>query len=99
MKDKFALHQVAETKKREEVNDSRKYKEEYEKELAFWKRYISLLKANCGERALKLLESTKKPSETDEFTKFKSGLLGVKYTGDAFALNAEELTKDSLGKL
>ncbi len=63
------------------VEDERTKKAAYEKELAFWQHYIDLLKAGKAKEALELLKKTKKPTETSEFTNFKKGLFGVKYTG------------------
>ena len=66
-------------------------KKALEEEVAFWRGYIDLLKAGKAKDALELLTKKKKPSQTDEFSKFKKGLLGVKYKGEVALLNADTL--------
>lgn len=87
---KKAEQRAKETREQEE-----KKKKKLEKELAFWREYIELLKAGKTKAALVLLKKKKKPSQTDEFAKFKKGLFTVKYKGDVALLNAETLAENS----
>lgn len=101
-KKKLAEQRAAEVKRREKekrAEEKRKKEEQewrkIEKELAFWREYIELLKAGKAKEALFLLDKHKKPSQTDEFAKFKVGLFTVKYKGDVALLNAEMLAENS----
>ena len=85
-------------KKEKTKKEIAEWKELVKKETVFWKEYADLLHAGKAKKALALLEETKKPSETDEFAKFKKGIFGVKYLGETWKLNAQELAKASIAK-
>ena len=100
-KKEIANQQEAERKKREEaerLERELKVKQAFAKEVIFWEQYIYLLKSGKAKKAFALLEETKKPSDTDEFTKFKKGVLGVKYLGKVSSLEAKTLAELSLEK-
>lgn len=103
-KQQLATQRVEAESKRQEAERAKKekaFEKAYNSELEFWNNYIDLLNAGKGKKALTLLETkkTRKSACKAEIALFKKGLLGVKYTGDVVALNAEKLAQLSVEHL
>lgn len=84
--------------------EEKKYKELLNKEVAFWKNYITLLNIKNINEAYKLLKNKSyrvkniEPYKS-EFAKFKKTLLGAKYLGDVSLLRADTLAELSVNNL
>ena len=85
------------------VQKEQEYKQEYEKSLATWQKYIELLKANKAKKAHEFLLFIIKSDNSicynyqmaidAELAKFEKRVLGTKYTGDTSALSAERFAE------
>ncbi len=82
------------------LEKEKKYKEAFDKEVAFWDSYIALLNINKIKKAYELLKTaTYTKAYKSEIVKFKKGLFGFKYLGDVAMLQAEELAELSVEDL